>query len=176
VNRIGSNRPGQSLVQAPLHQQRRRSEDDDVKRASGGSVGIPEPLDRVRPAVDLLDLVQDEHKSSAGAPSLMPAFFPDIPQPPTVASIRDSNRISDTCLGRTVRRTSPRVIHRLVPTTSLDNRQCLTSCRRLARLPGAEDSDESVRRLGQPLHDRRHLRALKLAAHGDSLASSYLLL
>ena len=171
MNRIGSNRPGQSLVQAPLHQEWRRSENDDVERAAAGSVCVPEPLDRLRPAIDFLDLVQNEHESSRRVPRLIPAALPGILQPPAVASVRDASRIPGARFGRAGRRTSPRVIHRLVPTTSLGDRQCLVSRRRLARLPGAENGDEALRSLRQPLHDRRHLRAPVGVAHSGSVAS-----
>ena len=106
----------------------------------------------------------------------MPTTSPDLLQPPAVASARDASCVPVTRFRRAGCRTSPRIIHRLVPTTSLGDRQCLVSRRRLARLPGAEDGDESIRSLGQPLDDRRHLRAPVGVAHSGSVASGITIL
>jgi hypothetical protein len=52
--------PGQTLQQAPLDEQGRRAEEEDPQGQAAAGVLVPEPLHRLRPAGDLLDLVEDE--------------------------------------------------------------------------------------------------------------------
>ena len=50
----------QALREPLLHQERRRPEQDDLERATGARILVPEALHGFRPARDLLRLVQDQ--------------------------------------------------------------------------------------------------------------------
>jgi hypothetical protein len=67
---------GQALGEAPLDQERRRSEDDDTKVQACPLVLVPQPLDDLRPGPDLLDLVEDQQGPPAGGACQDPAGFP----------------------------------------------------------------------------------------------------
>jgi hypothetical protein len=53
----------QTLRESLLHQERRRPEQDHLERTTGARILVPEALDGLRPAWDLLHLVQDHDRS-----------------------------------------------------------------------------------------------------------------
>ena len=78
--------PRQALGQTPAQQQRRRTEDHDTQREPGDRVLVPEPFDCLRPAGDLLDLVEGENRTTVpGAARLRPRLRPALGDPRTIA-------------------------------------------------------------------------------------------
>ena len=60
----------QAVGEATTDQQRRGAEDYNAKRGPLRRVLVPESLDRLRPSIDLLDLIEGEHGSpSSGFPA-----------------------------------------------------------------------------------------------------------
>ena len=54
---------GGAFSQPMLDEQRRRTEEDYFERAFGARVFVPQALHRLGPVRELLDLVEDEHRS-----------------------------------------------------------------------------------------------------------------
>jgi hypothetical protein len=57
---------GEAFSQTALNQERSRAEEDDLEPGPAGSVFVPEPLNRLRPAGGFLSLVEHEERFSGG--------------------------------------------------------------------------------------------------------------
>lgn len=93
--------PGQALGQPPLHEEWRRSEEHDPERYPLRRVLVPESLQDLRPAGDLLHLVQD--KKAASSLALDRPEAPQIPLLPEPASIPAGRVVGRRVMARKAR-------------------------------------------------------------------------
>jgi len=79
--------PSQALGQPALHEERSRTQQDDVERETCEPVLVPESLHRLGPVRDLLDLVERQDEAPPGGLGCETRLFPLADEPASVPSI-----------------------------------------------------------------------------------------
>ena len=160
---------GEALAQSRLHEQRRGTQDDHSQGAVAEAVGVPQPLHCLRPPLDLLDLVEDQH-GPAGRPfRFEPGLFPLAHQPFRVPlRVQPEGGRSLIVRGGEARGLGLGLVDREVAVFQVSPRQGLEHNGGLAGLTRPEEGDDMANRLAQALDERVDLWALEgLHARGN---------
>ena len=132
--------PGKAFREPAGDQERRRTEQQDLERAPGTGILVPEALDRLGPPGNLLNLVDDQDGAALpGVPRGEACSLPLLLDPVPAAQ-------GGLIGARETRRKTGRLGH-------------LLDQRRLADLPGAGDRLEEAARLGEAAAKRFGLGA-----------------
>ena len=151
---------GQTLIQARLHAQRSRAQDDHVQRAIPSPVGVPQTLDGFGPLGDFLDLVENQDEA-AGSFRIETGLLPVPDQPIRISDMSQSGTRSRPVITDSGARIFRLVDCQVAAAGRADLLQCLEHDGGLAGLARTEQRNETMGWLGQPLAENAHLGPLK---------------